>query len=252
MTSESDPQRFANLGYEDFRRLATEPELSRHERVGFPDSYREGKEAAIFHDIRSKMTVLDQPGGIVLDIGPGCSDLPKMLFEHCRTNSQKLLLVDSTEMLDHLPDDECVEKWPAYYPDCPELFERYQGRIKAVLTYSVFQYVFAEANIWRFVDRSMSLLAPGGQLLIGDLPNVSKRKRFFASATGARFHRAFTGRDEDPSVLFNTPEPDQIDDAVVFSIVQRARAAGYDAYILPQAEDLPMANRREDLLITRP
>jgi hypothetical protein len=32
----------------------------------------------------------------------------------------------------------------------------------------------------------------------------------------------------------------------------RARAAGFDAYVLAQPEALPMANRREDLLIRRP
>jgi hypothetical protein len=47
-------------------------------------------------------------------------------------------------------------------------------------------------------------------------------------------------------------EHDQIDDAVVFALVQRARAAGFDAYVLPQDASLPMANRREDILIVRP
>ena len=44
----------------------------------------------------------------------------------------------------------------------------------------------------------------------------------------------------------------KIDDAVVFSILGRARAAGFDAYVVPQAPDLPMANRREDILIMSP
>jgi hypothetical protein len=32
----------------------------------------------------------------------------------------------------------------------------------------------------------------------------------------------------------------------------RARNQGFDAYIRAQAPDLPMANRREDILVIRP
>jgi hypothetical protein len=252
MAKNENHQRFADLSYEDFRRMADDPTLSRYEKIGFPDNYREGREAQIFADIRRKLPTLDQQGRIVLDVGPGCSDLPHMLIHHCRDHSHKLLLVDSTEMLSHLPDEPFIRKWPAYYPDCPELFADYTGRVDVLLTYSVFHYIFTESNIWRFVDRSLELLAPGGQMLIGDIPNISKRKRFFASANGCAFHRDFTGRNEDPEVHFNTVEADQIDDAVVMALLQRVRAAGCDAYVLPQAADLPMANRREDILITRP
>jgi hypothetical protein len=58
--------------------------------------------------------------------------------------------------------------------------------------------------------------------------------------------------DEAPCVEFNKVEHDQIDDAVVMSLIQRARAQGFDAYVLPQSQALPMANRREDILIVRP
>jgi hypothetical protein len=126
------------------------------------------------------------------------------------------------------------------------------GRVDALLCYSVFHYVFAESNPFDFVDRALSLLAPGGRMLIGDLPNVSRRKRFFSSAAGAAFHREFTGRDEDPTVVFNRTETGKIDDAVVLALLARCRAAGFDAFVLPQAPGLPMANRREDILVCRP
>src|SRR5690606_36364104 len=98
----------------------------------------------------------------------------------------------------------------------------------------------------------LGLLAPGGQALFGDIPNIAQRKRFFASATGVRFHQAFMQTDEAPEVHFNRLEPDQIDDAVLLGLMARARAAGFDAYVLPQAPELPFANRREDLLVRRP
>lgn len=245
-------QRFANLSFEDFRRMAQDESLSANERIGFPDEYRQGKAPLIAQDVLSKLTVLNGTSRVFLDIGPGCGELPSLLVEHCRTHAHRMLLVDSDEMLRHLPDAPFIEKYPGFYPKCDALFSRYGGQVDAILCYSVFHYVFAEANVWEFLDSSLTLLSEGGQMLIGDIPNISKRKRFFSSAAGVRFHQAFTGKDERPQVEFNTLERGQIDDSVIFAVVQRVRAQGFDAYILPQEPELPMANRREDILIVRP
>src|SRR5690242_33336 len=102
--------KFAKLTFEDFRRLAQDPALSRFERIGFPDSYREGHEADIFADILRKVTRLDQNRKTVVDIGPGCSDLPRMLIEHCQRQAHQLYLVDSQEMLAHLPTEPFIRK----------------------------------------------------------------------------------------------------------------------------------------------
>lgn len=244
--------RFSNLGFDDFRRLANADSLSPYERIGFPDSYREGKEGLIFEDVQVKLPALSSESKTVLDIGPGCSGLPFMLIELCRVQGHTLILVDSEEMLSRLPDEPFVKKVAAYYPQCDKLFEDYSEKVDVILTYSVLHYVFAESNIWNFLDRSLALLSHGGAMLIGDIPNVSQRKRFFSSPAGARFHREFMQTDEAPVVAFNGIEPNQIDDAVILSIVMRARNQGFCAYILPQSNDLPMANRREDILIRKP
>ena len=247
-----DYKRFASLTFDDFRRMAQDDSLSIYEKIGFPNSYREGKEEQIFKDIETKLSHLGGREKIVLDVGPGCSRLPLMLIERCRAQGHTLLLVDSAEMLSRLPDESFIEKFPAYYPAADELFDRYTGKVDVILSYSVLHYVFAESNVWEFLDRSLALLADGGEMLIGDIPNISKRKRFFASRAGIEFHQAFTGTSEIPEVNFQHVESGHIDDAVVLSLVMRARAAGYDAYVLPQAEDLPMANRREDIFIRKP
>lgn len=244
--------RFSNLNFEDFRKLAKNEALSKYERIGFPDSYRSGKEADIFRDIRGKLTLLEEKEKTVLDIGPGCSDLPQMLIKHCESNHHSLILVDAPEMLDQLPEGPDIKKIAAFYPDCPQLIEEKFGRVDIILCYSVLHYVFLDTSIFRFLDTSLSLLAPGGQMLIGDIPNISKRKRFFASDTGIKFHQEFMKTTEIPQVKFNQIEHAQIDDTVVMAILQRARQQGFDAYILPQGNNLPMANRREDILIIRP
>jgi hypothetical protein len=243
---------YANIGFEDFRRLASDPSLSKYEKIGFPDSYRSGHEPVIFADICTKLTNLDLNGQNVADIGPGCSDLPMLLINHCRARNDQLHLIDSTEMLAHLPDDPIVLKHPGLFPNCPDFIEQHQAKLDAILCYSVLHYVLLDVAFFRFIDLSLSLLAPKGQFLIGDIPNISKRKRFFSSETGIRFHQKFMNTADEPEVQFNNIEHDQIDDAVVMAILQRARAQGFDAYVLPQNAALPMANRREDILITRP
>jgi 2-polyprenyl-3-methyl-5-hydroxy-6-metoxy-1,4-benzoquinol methylase len=241
--SRADSARFENLRVDDFERMALDPSLSAHEKIGFPDSYREGFEDTIYRDIRSKLSRLDLVGAQVLDIGPGCAGLPRKLIEDCASRSQTLVLVDVEAMLSQLPSPPHVRKIAGTYPACRDAVPVSGAGFDAILCYSVLHYVFIEAAFWRFIDCSLALLAPGGQMLIGDIPNVSKRKRFFSSAAGVRFHQAF---------MQTGVEVDRIDDAVLQAIVARARAQGCDAYWLPQPETLPMSNRREDILICRP
>jgi hypothetical protein len=249
----ADYQRFKDLTYEGFRALARDEGLSCYQRIGFPDAYRRGHEGPIFTDILAKLPALRAEGKVVLDVGPGCSELPRMLIEQCRGRGHTLILADSPEMLGRLPDEPFVLKVPGRYPaEAARVFAEFAGRVDALLTYSVLHYVFAEQPLFDFIDRSLELLAEGGQFLIGDIPNISKRKRFFRSAAGARLHREFTGTGEVPAVAFNVPEPGKLDDAVVLGLLARCRAAGFDAYVVPQSPELPMANRREDILIHRP
>jgi hypothetical protein len=247
--AQADDRRFADLTFDDFRRLATDPTLSPYEKIGFPDAYRQGYEPAIFADIRAKLPPLDGRERVILDIGPGCSELPAMIRAHCDERGHSLLLVDSEEMLAHHPDGGRVRKFGGHFPDCPDLLEEFAGRVDAIVAYSVLHYVYPAGNVEGFADSAMALLAHGGHMLIGDIPNVSKRGRFFASPAGLEFHRRFTGSDEPPEAEAG---PDKIDDAVLLGLVARARAAGFDAHLVPQADGLPMANRREDLLVYRP
>ena len=248
----ADLNPFANLTFDDFRALATDSALSRHEKVGFPNSYREGKEGAIFSDVSSKLNTLQGSGKTILEIGPGCSGLPVMLVDLCKQRGHHLLFVDSAEMLSHLPEESFIEKFVGRYPDIPEFALHYANKIDVIISYSVIQYVFSDGNLWKFLDHALLLLADGGEMLLGDVPNCTMRKRFFSSHSGKRFHQEFTGTGEVPLVTFNSPEPDNMDDSVVLGLIARARSQGFHAWVVPQAPDLPMANRREDILIRKP
>ncbi len=245
-------RKFADLTFEDFQRMAQDDSLSPYEKTGSPDSYRKGKEGVTFQSILSNLPLLNEQGKTVLEVGPGCSDLPRLLINLCRERGHKLLLVDSEEMLAHLPEENFIRKFPAYFPQCESIFTDYAAKVDIVIIYSVLHYVFVEGNVWDFLDRSLELLAEGGEMLVGDIPNVSKRRRFFSSARGVKFHQQFMNTQDLPEVHFNRLERHRIDDAVILGLIARARNQGYEAYLLPQPPDLPMANRREDVLIRRP
>jgi hypothetical protein len=238
--------------FEDFKPLADDPKLSKYEKIGFPDSYRAGKEEAIFEDIIGKLQVKKKEDQLFLDIGPGCSDLPQLLHKHAMDNGCTIVLVDSQEMLNLLPAHETTAKYAGRFPDdVPELLASYQNRVDYIVTYSTLLCVFYDACIYKFIDAAVSLLKPGGVLLIGDVPNISKRKRFFSSEAGKQFHKEFMKTDEDPVVEHAQLEPGQIDDGIILGILQRYRGFRFDSYLLPQNDALPFANRREDILIRK-
>jgi hypothetical protein len=242
------------LDYEGFRKLARDEGLSSHEKIGFPPAYREGFEPAILADILSKLPRLDADEPLrVVDIGPGCGGLAKRLIHLCVRRDHRLVLVDSPEMLAQLPDAPNVIKCEGPFPKTAAAVEAaLGGPADAVVCYSVLQYVWVDANPFAFIDAVVAMLASDGRALIGDIPNHGKRRRFFATERGQAFHRAFTGADQPYEIAYDAPAPGKIDDAAIAGLILRAQAAGCDAYLLPQAAGLPMANRRDDLLLARP
>lgn len=246
-----DPKDYTVDGYEDFRRRAVDPRLSLHQKSGFPDLYREGKAGVILADIINKLAVLQERGKAVLDIGPGSSSLPHGLIDLCAELGHKLVLADSAEMLSLLPDAPHTHKIPGPFPGNITAIQAVEPTYDAILVYSVIQYVFREGNLWGFVDAAASLLKPGGALLLGDIPNISMRNRFLASAAGHEHHRRHVDPASEPRVEFNRPVIGEIDDSVILGLLMRLRLAGFDAFVLPQNPGLPQSNRREDILIRR-
>ena len=240
--------------FEQFKELAKDDSLTNHEKIGAPDSYRENYSDAIFADITGKLTAINQHNKKIADIGCGCDDLAHKIINRCVENENSLYLIDSQEMLNLLPDSKNVPKISGKFPnELDDFINREKNSFDAILVYSVMHYVTLEDSVFNFIDRAVELLAPSGRLLLGDLPNRTKRKRFFLSPEGIKTHREYTGAPEaKPPVDLFEIETGKLDDAIIFAIMQRYRNHGLETYLLPQAENLPMANRREDILIVKP
>lgn len=252
---EKDLVRFKDLTFENFKSMAQDDSLSIYEKIGFPNSYRQGKEELIGSDIIRKLDIdieRQNTDKVLLDIGPGCSNLPRLIIDFCLSKRMTILLADCKEMLDLLPDGEQIRKFPGYYPDeSKELFENFQGKVDYIICYSTLQVAYNRSCIFRFIDSALSLLRTGGRMLIGDIPNVSKRKRFFSTPNGIKYHQEFTGTKTLPDTDHHKLEPGQIDDGLIFGILQRYRNYGFNTYLLPQGKSLPMYNRREDIIIDK-
>ena len=239
----------SRITYETFKDMASDKELSKYEKIGFPNDYREKYEESIFNNINTILR-LDREEIIFFDVGCGCSELPKLIIKNAIKNRQNLYMIDSEEMLVHLPNKDNMVKISGKFPDEINLPE-YQNKVDAIVLYSVLQHIVLDMNPFYFIDEAVKLLNDGGRLLIGDIPNISKRNRFFASNTGLKFHQNFTKTNTSPEYEFNTLIEDKIDDSLVFAILSRYRNAGFETYLLEQPIDLPMRNRREDILIVK-
>lgn len=214
---------------------------------------RDGYDDAMWAAICALLPRLCERQANVLDIGPGCGELARRMIALGEANDHRVTMVDHAEMLAHLPTSAVVTHVPGRFPDdfARDLPDGV-GSFDVILAYSVLQYVIVDANPFGFLDAALERLNPGGCLLIGDVPNFSKLRRFLSSSAGIEHHRAYMQTDEPPDVPPFPLLKDRIDDGVVMGLVLRARLAGFDAYLLPQAETLPFAKWREDLLVRRP
>lgn len=240
------------LNYERFREFANNRDLSERERIGFPESYRAGYEEAILSDIVAKLEFGFRKGARLLDIGCGASPMTSAILKAAKDFEISAVMNDSPEMLSLIDSDLPFEKLPGRFPEVlDQALEMHPEGYELILCYSVLHYIVLDTSIFDFIDAICLALKPGGCALIGDIPNLSKRRRFFASEEGIAFHKEFMKTDLPPEVKHFEIQRDAIDDAVLGAVVARVHANGSDAYIVPQPRSLPMFNRRDDIVVQR-
>lgn len=234
--------------FEYYQKLAENKDLLSHEKVG--RSVRQ-PEDAIFSDLLFKIKNLSKESINICDIGCGCSKPVLELIEHSEKHKQKLFLIDGNSMLSHLPDNKnFIKKISGCFPN-KDVISQIDEKMDVIITYSVFQYVFADGNFIEFLDSAVELLKEGGELFLGDIPNNSKLQRFLNSDFGCKFYQQYNNTKELPTINFSSFEKNVLDDSTVFYILNRYRTMGYDVYLLPQNERLPFCYSREDILIRK-
>ncbi len=133
-------------------------------------------------------------------------------------------------------------------------------RYTAILVYSVVQSFPNLKTVYALIDKALGCLAPGGRILLGDLPNADKKSRFLETKVGAAFEKNWAleqsknhHNDKGWQILYSAGETFvKLGDSEILGFVAYIRERGYHAHILNQHHGLPFGATREDILITCP
>lgn len=242
--------RFKNISFDDYGLRAVDATLSNNEKVGFPDAFRDGHSETIWNDLLQKLPALSRRGTRILDIGCGCGHLPQALIQHALVHDQHLTMIDHPNMLAQLEHVENVRLVGGQFPGILKTHaDVAESKFDVIVCYSVLQVAAAEMNPFLFADSAVELLAAGGQLIFGDIPNFSKLRRFLANDTGRAFHKSYMQTDSDPDVKAFAIDKTRLDDGFILGLLTHLRMGGFEAYVLPQPQSLPLSTRREDVLV---
>jgi cyclopropane fatty-acyl-phospholipid synthase-like methyltransferase len=209
--------------------------------------FQEQDEKRIILDVISKLDI--QPSDSLLDIGcgPGTLLLPLsfMVKEACgidnssainRIRKKHTTLGNVSTIAGNFLDNEL------------QLSKLY----KKILIYSVIHYLSSEEELMCFLSKALKLLAPGGRLLIGDIPNINKKERYEKSSSGASKIESWKQtvlKSNNNSNSFLDTDLITMNDKCYIDIINFVRRKGFESYILPEPDNLPFGNTRDDILI---
>lgn len=159
-----------------------------------------------------------------------------------------------------------INRLKSKYPDLKADFygenfleAQIDNRFTKILAYSVLPALPDSKTVYAFVDKALSLLEPNGRMLLGDLANEDKKKRFLTSQRGAQFQKEWEAMREDSgneqdiaSFLSSNDQAVTMNDDLIIDLLRHIRGKGYSAYLLSQPQNLPFGNTREDILVEAP
>ncbi|MGE4556726.1 MAG: class I SAM-dependent methyltransferase [Desulfovibrionaceae bacterium] len=211
-------------------------------------------ERRIIVDLQHKLDL--KPNDTLLEIGCNSGTLLIPLSFLVRQS----FAVDHEDCLKVLTarfNDTSIVSMPGNFLDL-----QFEEKFNKILIYSVLHYLSDESELMDFVDKAMDILAPGGRLLLGDIPNSDKRERFRATEQGRRWLEEFDQHRQEAKLScaeecisqgLTCAEKDSncvaFGDDLVFSILRRARCRGFESYLLEQHPLLPFGPERDDILI---
>jgi len=211
---------------------------------------------SIVEDVIAKLR--PQPHGRLLEIGCGLGLILRPLAALVR----EAVGIDHPSLLHELARLEPpvnLTLVPGRFPEAKPA-----GNFDYIVVYSVLHYMTGADEARAFVDQCLELLAPGGRLLIGDIPNADAQRRFRVSTEAKQINEEYDeARKADQKtnskayavkaqIEHNVVLPPSfLDDQFALGMLSELRVRGYESYLLPQPPGLPFNMTREDLLIHR-
>lgn len=224
--------------------LGSETPMQKSGRYAFMD----GCESAIVPDLVAKLELSENDSFLEIGFGSGLLLEP---LSKC---------VGLAHGVDH---PNCAAYFDSEYPNSKvklwggnflSMTLRPLGQFSKILIYGVLHCLQSREEVLDFVDRAVSLLEPGGSILLGDIPNISAKARFLASEKGAKIQRGWSIRVSEEGGMLPGSREEPIDtvifdDSFICEILLKLRSDGYEAFLLPQGEELPFSHTREDVLV---
>ena len=131
-----------------------------------------------------------------------------------------------------------------------------QKKFNKILVYSVIHYMRDLNQLKILIRKMLKITLPNGKILLGEVPNISKKKRFLNSKIGKKIDQSFKVDVERlnkkyPKSMNLNNKFISIDDKDLSSIIFYCNKLGADAYILPIENGLPFCNTRVNILIKK-
>ena len=111
-------------------------------------------------------------------------------------------------------------------------------------------YIIQKTDYKKAIKKIFQLLKTGGEIYIGDLPNLDMLKRFLKSENGKELHKKNFTKKINLKKIKNKNNF-KLSDNVILDILEYFRRNGCHSYLIPQEINLPLSNRREDIYIKR-
>ncbi len=232
--------------FENFGRLAKNP-LSFTEIAGWY-AFQAGTERYILFDIMRQLKLV--PSDDLLEIGCGAGNnlIPFSFFAHSATGVDHQALLKVLKKRIKNTSIRCI---PGNFLDV-----KIPGHFSKIIVYSVLHYLSNEKEVLFFIDKAVKLLLPGGKLLLGNIPNIDRKKRFLASPRGKIFEKKWQAmkKKENIDIVFSNFFKEKnviIGDTLINKIIKTYSVKEFRAKSLKQSLGAPFSHTRENILISR-
>jgi len=206
---------------------------------------QEKQERKIPPDIISKMQITKKDE--FLEIGCGLGNLTIPILKHVKN----ITVIDHPTVIKVFKKRIKTKK--ISFLSGNFLNKKINKKFDKILIYGVVHCLKNEKELNKFILKATNLLKENGSLLIGDIPNIDKKKRFQKTTLGKKFEKNWKKikKKELSYKLKEFQDLILINDKILINLVKKLRKKNFNIYILPQNKDLPFAHTREDILIRK-
>ena len=210
---------------------------------------QEKSERLIIPDILKKLNISLEDNLLDIGCGVGTIFIPLSFFVNTATG------LDHPDVIERLKKSYVGRNMKLHGLNFFDFKNYEKKKFTKILTYSVIQYLSGIEEVKLFCKKAISLLKPGGLMLIGDVPNVDLKNRFLSSKNGQKFldkwkKNSFSNdNDKFASELSEDKKVFIPCDKNINELISFLNKLGVSVYILPQPKNLPFGHTRHDLLL---